>query len=153
MTCLAAACLLISCASTQFRLEERGAIFIETHTKDSYHFSLLLARQLERQGTEVAASPATADTLLTLDKLYCNRHVLFTDELGRRSDYLVQCRLDYSIKTTAADSSASTGSVTAQSVLNRSDKLSVYFQREEELNNFIRRSLARQLLLDLALFD
>lgn len=150
--------LLGGCASTFKKphlIKDKEPIYIQTTSKDAYHFSLLVTRQIYKHQTSTTNSLTDAKTLVKLNGPTCKRFVIFTDSLGQRRDHLIKCQLDYEVQSLpkldeSSGESKVSSTLLATSLLTRTESLSGYFRKEAEIENELYEDLAKQLVVALA---
>lgn len=149
--------LLSACASTPHnpyapqQLSDKAPLYITTVGNAGYYLGLSVQRSLQRQGVQVTNIYEEARTIVDLAGPTCVRYVVFTDALGQRRDYMLSCRLNYSLKLRTAETTWETrSSLLASSLLIRTNNLSAYYQREEDAMVQINAELTNQLLRVLA---
>ena len=167
--------MLSGCASTfnkSYTLKNKSPVYLSISSKDEYYFSLTVARMLEHSGVRVVKDVAQSAITINIRGPECKSYVLFTDTSGQRTDYRLDCIINYTIKVnqqgegererekkysanTEAPSveSVSVGArdyIRAFALLSRTSNINAYFKREEEAYKTINEKLARQLVAALA---
>ena len=142
------------CASSSQRpysLTTKAPIYVASSDKGSYHFSLLVLRQLSRNQVELAKSSEEANTIVYLSAPKCRRYVIFTNAVGDRTGYMIECSLDY--KLGSQDGEDLSSSLLASSILTQTPNINAYFNREDIIYDSLHQNLARQLILALATIE
>ena len=175
--------MLSACASTfnkSYTLKNKSPVYLSISSKDEYYFSLTVARMLEHSGVRVVKNVAQSAITINIRGPECKSYVLFTDTSGQRTDYRLDCIINYTIKRNqqgeAEEEGGSEGNeeystdteappaeavsveaknyvrdyIRAFALLSRTSNINAYFKREEEAYKTINEKLARQLIAALA---
>ena len=171
--------MLSACASTfntSYTLKNKSPVYLSISSKNEYYFSLTVARMLEHSGVRVVKDATQSAVVINIRGPECKSYVLFTDTSGQRTDYRLDCIINYTIKanqqgeaeeegekkysTNAEAPSAEAVSMEAKNyakdyirafaLLSHTSNINAYFKREEEAYKIINEKLARQLVAALA---
>ncbi len=175
--------MLGGCASTfnkSYTLKNKSPVYLSISSKDEYYFSLTVARMLEHSGVRVVKDATQSAVTINIRGPECKSYVLFTDTSGQRTDYRLDCIINYTIKVNqqgeeegeeeregekkdsanVEEASVEAVSVEAKNyvrdyirafaLLSRTSNINAYFKREEEAYKTINEKLARQLVAALA---
>ena len=93
--------MLSACASTfnkSYTLKNKSPVYLSISSKDEYYFSLTVARMLEHSGVRVVKDATQSAVTINIRGPECKSYVLFTDTSGQRTDYRLDCIINYTIK-------------------------------------------------------
>ncbi len=177
--------MLSACASTfnkSYTLKNKSPVYLSINSRDEYYFSLTVARMLEHSGVRVVKDATQSAIVINIRGPECKSYVLFTDTSGQRTDYRLDCIINYTIKRNqqgeaeeeAEEEGGSEGNeeysanaeapsveannyvrdyIRAFALLSRTSNINAYFRIEEEAYKTINEKLARQLVAALATSD
>ena len=125
---------------------EKSPLHISGKGKEGYFFSLRVARAWEEHNGKITPDPATATTQLRFTGPTCNKHTLLIDSRGDKTDFLVICRLEYTVQP-AAENKKRDGILSERFILALDDNLNAYYRKEDTLRSQTLDRLAQKLVL------